>query len=60
MFKAQNILISGGNGLLGKSICTFLLNQGHNVVVGDKYFNLNKKRVLKKIYICLNQILQRK
>ena len=42
----MNIFVTGGNGLIGKQICTNLINNGHNVVSFDK---LKKKEKIKKI-----------
>ena len=38
MKNSYNILISGGNGRLGKSISNYLVENGHNVVSGDISF----------------------
>ena len=45
----MNIFVTGGNGLIGKQICTNLINNGHNVVSFDKL----KKRKNKKNIIYL-------
>ena len=35
----MNIMLTGGNGRLGKSISNYLINKGHKVVIGDLKFN---------------------
>ena len=44
----MNIFVTGGNGLIGKQICTNLINNGHNVVSFDK---LKKKKIKKILFI---------
>ena len=39
MSKPMNIMLTGGNGRLGKSISNYLINKGHKVVIGDLKFN---------------------
>ena len=48
MTKKLNILVSGGNGLIGYSLCEFLLEEGHNVLVGD--INLSKFKKKNKLF----------
>ena len=42
----MNIMLTGGNGRLGKSISNYLINKGHKVVIGD--LNLKRLQNLKK------------
>ncbi len=44
MKKIKNILISGGNGRVGKSIADYFVSKNHNVVCGDKLFTQYKKK----------------
>lgn len=44
----KNILISGGNGRLGKSITNYFISKNHNVVCGDKLFTKNIRKFSKK------------
>ena len=45
MNKPINIMLTGGNGRLGKSISNYLINKGHRVVIGDlKFKKITKSR----------------
>ena len=44
----KNILISGGNGRLGKSIANYFFSKNHNIVCGDKFFTKNIRKYSKK------------
>ena len=62
MINSYNILISGGNGRLGKSISNYLVENGHNVVCGDISFkkinkaniNLLSNKILTKLAYNIN------
>lgn len=52
MKKFKNILISGGNGRIGKSLTNYFLSQGHTVVCEDKKFDkINFNSFKKNLYL---------
>ncbi len=41
----KRILITGGAGFIGSHLCSYLLNQGHEVLCLDNYFTGNKENI---------------
>lgn len=52
MKKIKNILITGGNGRIGKSLTNYFLSKGHRVVCGDKKFDkINYNSFKQNLYL---------
>ena len=61
MKNSYNILISGGNGRLGKSISNYLVKNGHSVVCGDiSYKKINNVNLKKKLFLFKSDLTQEK
>ena len=60
MNKPMNIILTGGNGRLGKSISTYLINKGHKVVIGDLNFEKIKKSNRKNLYLYKSDLTKEK
>ena len=52
MFKNKNVLVAGGNGLIGKQLVPLLTDRGANVKVVDK--NIDPDMDLTDFYKCLD------
>ena len=52
MFKNKNVLVAGGNGLIGKQLVPLLTDRGANVKVVDK--NIAPHMDVTDFYKCLD------
>ena len=56
----MKFIITGGAGFIGKNLCNFLLQKGHEVIIIDNFSNSKKsslKKLKKKIKIIKKDIL---
>ncbi len=60
MNKPMNIILSGGNGRLGKTISSYLINKGHKVVIGDLNFEKKIISKLKNLYFYKSDLTKEK
>ena len=49
MFKNKNILVTGGNGMIGKQLVKLLEKRGANVSVADLPFDLRDRNICKSM-----------
>ena len=60
----MNILVSGATGFIGSHTCVSLLEEGHNVIAFDNFFNilaslkLNKKGYLGEVTLFMLFMLE--
>ncbi len=60
MEKNKNILISGANGLIGKSLSQYLLSKGHNIICGDENFKHLKKDNKRNMFLFKSDLSKEK